>query len=115
MHLSEKQPKPILQITPLSNGRIVSSQVFATDLDSGLNGLIEYSILSGNQGEAFHMDALSGMVTANAILDYEFTNSYRSVPDSGPFCSFILLVANKIVALAMTSCYISLVVKCVSL
>ncbi|KAF0877671.1 PCD23 protein, partial [Crocuta crocuta] len=58
--------------------QIVSSQVFATDLDSGLNGLIEYSILSGNQEEAFHMDALSGMVTANAILDYEFTNSYRS-------------------------------------
>ncbi|XP_077627075.1 protocadherin-23 [Crocuta crocuta] len=59
------------------NAHIV--QVFATDLDSGLNGLIEYSILSGNQEEAFHMDALSGMVTANAILDYEFTNSYSLI------------------------------------
>ncbi|XP_078301800.1 protocadherin-23 [Panthera onca] len=59
------------------NARII--QVFATDLDSGLNGLIEYSILSGNQGDAFHMDALSGVVTANAILDYEFTNSYSLI------------------------------------
>uniref|UniRef100_A0A673T5X8 Dachsous cadherin-related 2 n=1 Tax=Suricata suricatta TaxID=37032 RepID=A0A673T5X8_SURSU len=60
-----------------SNAHII--QVFATDLDSGLNGLIEYSILSGNRGEAFHMDALSGVVTANAILDYEFTNSYSLI------------------------------------
>nr|XP_014593474.2 protocadherin-23 isoform X1 [Equus caballus] len=59
------------------SARIV--QVFATDLDSGLNGLLEYSILSGNHGEAFQMDALSGVITANAILDYEFTNSYSLI------------------------------------
>ncbi|VTJ83622.1 Hypothetical predicted protein, partial [Marmota monax] len=50
--------------------------VFATDLDSGLNGLIEYSILWGNQEEAFQIDALSGVITANSILDYEATSSY---------------------------------------
>lgn len=50
-----------------------------------MNGLTEYSIVSGNQGEAFHIDARSGVVTANAVLDYELTSSYRSVPDSGPF------------------------------
>lgn len=58
--------------------------MLATDLDSGLNGLIEYSILSGNQGEAFQIDALSGVITANGTLDYEFTNSYRLVPGSDP-------------------------------
>ncbi|KAM5230037.1 protocadherin-23 [Hipposideros larvatus] len=51
-------------------------QVFATDLDKGLNGLIEYSIVSGNQGEAFQIDALSGVITANGVLDYELTNAY---------------------------------------
>ncbi|XP_069349341.1 protocadherin-23 [Eulemur rufifrons] len=54
-------------------------QVFATDLDSGLNGLIEYSIVSGNQDEALQIDALSGVVTTNAILDYEFTSSYSLI------------------------------------
>ncbi|XP_054451773.1 protocadherin-23 [Pteronotus mesoamericanus] len=54
-------------------------QVFAADLDSGLNGLIEYSILSGNQGQVFQVDALSGVITANGILDYEFTSSYSLI------------------------------------
>ncbi|EHH26253.1 hypothetical protein EGK_16172 [Macaca mulatta] len=54
-------------------------QVFATDLDSGLNGLIEYSILSGNQEEAFQIDALSGVITTKAILDYEHTSSYSLI------------------------------------
>uniref|UniRef100_A0A7N5K652 Dachsous cadherin-related 2 n=1 Tax=Ailuropoda melanoleuca TaxID=9646 RepID=A0A7N5K652_AILME len=51
-------------------------QVFAADPDSGMNGLPEYSILSGNQGEAFRIDTLSGVITANALLDYELTSSY---------------------------------------
>uniref|UniRef100_A0A8D2D8V5 Dachsous cadherin-related 2 n=1 Tax=Sciurus vulgaris TaxID=55149 RepID=A0A8D2D8V5_SCIVU len=55
------------------------TQVFATDLDSGSNGLIEYSILSGNQEETFQIDALSGVLTANAILDYEVTSSYSLI------------------------------------
>ncbi|KAM8765246.1 protocadherin-23 isoform 2-T2 [Rhynchonycteris naso] len=54
-------------------------QVFATDLDSGFNGLIEYSILSGNKAQAFQIDPLSGVITANGILDYEFTNSYSLI------------------------------------
>ncbi|XP_049761329.1 protocadherin-23 isoform X1 [Elephas maximus indicus] len=54
-------------------------QVFAADPDSGLNGLLEYSILSGNQGDAFQIDALSGVITTNTILDYEFTSSYSLI------------------------------------
>ncbi|XP_068961687.1 protocadherin-23 [Petaurus breviceps papuanus] len=54
-------------------------QVFAVDLDSGLNGQIEYSVLSGNQDEAFQIDAVSGVIATNAILDYELTNSYSLV------------------------------------
>uniref|UniRef100_A0A2K5E9T8 Dachsous cadherin-related 2 n=1 Tax=Aotus nancymaae TaxID=37293 RepID=A0A2K5E9T8_AOTNA len=54
-------------------------QVFATDLDSCLNGLIEYSILSGNQEEAFQIDALSGVITTKAILDYELTSFYSLI------------------------------------
>ncbi|XP_029412632.1 protocadherin-23 isoform X2 [Nannospalax galili] len=55
------------------------TQVFATDLDGGLNGLIQYSIVSGNQGEVFQIDSQSGVVTTSAILDYESTISYSLI------------------------------------
>ncbi|XP_062055036.1 protocadherin-23 [Lepus europaeus] len=51
-------------------------QVFATDLDSGLNGLLEYSLVSGNHEEVFQIDALSGVVTTRVVLDYESSSSY---------------------------------------
>ncbi|XP_014399343.1 PREDICTED: protocadherin-23, partial [Myotis brandtii] len=54
-------------------------QVFAADLDSGLHGLIEYSILAGKQAQVFQIDARSGVITANGILDYEFTSSYSLI------------------------------------
>nr|XP_030734148.2 protocadherin-23 [Globicephala melas] len=54
-------------------------QVFATDQDSGTNGLIEYSILSSNQVQAFQMDTLSGVLTASAVLDYEYTRAYSLI------------------------------------
>ncbi|ELV09857.1 Protocadherin-23, partial [Tupaia chinensis] len=54
-------------------------QVFATDQDSGLNGLVEYSIVSGNREAAFQIDALSGVITANAILDYESVSNYSLI------------------------------------
>ncbi|KFO31684.1 Protocadherin-23 [Fukomys damarensis] len=54
-------------------------QVTASDLDSGLNGVIEYSIVSGNQGEAFRISALSGEVTTNVLLDRETTCSYSLI------------------------------------
>lgn len=57
------------------------------------------------------MDALSGVITANAILDYEFTNSYRFVPNSDPFDQLFCFVSDNIVALGMTSYYVNLFVK----
>ncbi|KAM8968719.1 protocadherin-23 [Sarcophilus harrisii] len=68
--------------TSVSEGQIFNTQiiqVFAVDLDSGLNGQIEYSILSGNQDEAFQIDAVSGVIATNMVLDYELTNSYSLV------------------------------------
>uniref|UniRef100_A0A8C5LC81 Dachsous cadherin related 2 n=1 Tax=Jaculus jaculus TaxID=51337 RepID=A0A8C5LC81_JACJA len=61
----------------LFNAHVI--QVFATDLDGGLNGLVEYSIISGNQDEAFQVDALCGVITTNAILDRESTGSYSLI------------------------------------
>ncbi|NXI40704.1 PCD23 protein, partial [Galbula dea] len=57
-------------------------QVFATDLDSGLNGEIEYSIFSGNEEAAFLIDPARGILTTNAVLDHENTSSYREMAAS---------------------------------
>ncbi|KFV52187.1 Protocadherin-23, partial [Gavia stellata] len=52
-------------------------QVFATDLDSGLNGETEYSILSGNENATFLIDSAQGILATNTVLDHENTSSYR--------------------------------------
>ncbi|XP_067407966.1 protocadherin-23 [Emydura macquarii macquarii] len=54
-------------------------QIFATDLDSGLNGEIEYSILSGNENKAFMIDSTRGILATNVILNREDISSYRLV------------------------------------
>ncbi|NXG41451.1 PCD23 protein, partial [Psilopogon haemacephalus] len=60
-------------------------QVFATDLDSGLNGETEYSILSGNENAAFLIDSARGIITTNAVLDHESASSH----------SLVLLASNR--------------------
>ncbi|NXF99535.1 PCD23 protein, partial [Sakesphorus luctuosus] len=57
-------------------------QVFATDLDSGLNGEIEYSILSGNENATFLIDSARGILATNTVLDHENTSSYRETASS---------------------------------
>ncbi|NWY25347.1 PCD23 protein, partial [Pheucticus melanocephalus] len=59
-------------------------QVFATDLDSGLNGETEYSIVSGNENATFLIDSARGILATNTGLDYENASSYR----------FLLLLAS---------------------
>ncbi|KAM9193151.1 protocadherin-23 [Mergus octosetaceus] len=54
-------------------------QIFATDLDSGLNGETEYSILSGNENATFLIDSARGILATNTILNHENTSSYRLV------------------------------------
>lgn len=52
-------------------------QVFASDVDSGINGQIEYYIVSGNTNEAFILDSVHGILATNALLDHEITPSYK--------------------------------------
>ncbi|XP_029288257.1 LOW QUALITY PROTEIN: protocadherin-23 [Cottoperca gobio] len=54
-------------------------QVFASDADSGMNGLIEYSIVSGNPNEAFVLDSVRGILATNVMLDREIAPSYKLV------------------------------------
>ncbi|XP_030644108.1 LOW QUALITY PROTEIN: protocadherin-23 [Chanos chanos] len=54
-------------------------QVFATDSDSGVNGQIEYSIVSGNHNNAFIIDSVRGILATNAVLDREIIPSYKLV------------------------------------
>lgn len=54
-------------------------QVFASDADSGINGQIEYSIVSGNPNKSFILDSVRGILATNALLDREITPSYKYV------------------------------------
>ncbi|XP_053114005.1 protocadherin-23-like isoform X2 [Hemicordylus capensis] len=54
-------------------------QIYATDPDSGLNGEIEYSIISGNTNKAFLIDSAQGIISTNTVLDREDFSSYRLV------------------------------------
>ncbi|KAK2817251.1 hypothetical protein Q5P01_025442 [Channa striata] len=54
-------------------------QVFATDADSGMNGQIEYSIVSGNDNKAFILDSVRGILATNVFLDREIVPSYKLV------------------------------------
>ncbi|XP_061626478.1 protocadherin-23 isoform X1 [Phyllopteryx taeniolatus] len=54
-------------------------QVFAYDADSGTNGQIEFSIISGNHNGAFILDSVRGILATNAMLDREITSSYKLV------------------------------------
>ncbi|KFW11010.1 Protocadherin-23, partial [Eurypyga helias] len=67
-------------------------QVFATDLDSGLNGETEYSILSGNENATFLIDSARGILATNTVLDHENTSSYRETAASH---SLVLLAADR--------------------
>ncbi|XP_077381246.1 protocadherin-23 [Festucalex cinctus] len=54
-------------------------EVFAHDADSGGNGQIEFSIISGNHNDAFNLDSVTGILANNAMLDREITSSYKLV------------------------------------
>lgn len=54
-------------------------QVLASDADSGMNGQIEYSIISGNHNNAFILDSVRGILATNVMLDREITSSYKLV------------------------------------
>nr|XP_056711025.1 protocadherin-23 [Euleptes europaea] len=54
-------------------------QIYATDPDSGINGEIEYSVLSGNTNEAFLIDSAQGIISAYTVFNREDISSYRLV------------------------------------
>lgn len=60
-----------------SNTVWVFAQVFASDADSGMNGQIEYSVVSGDPHEAFILDSVRGILATNILLDREITPSYK--------------------------------------
>ncbi|KAK8767142.1 hypothetical protein V5799_006076 [Amblyomma americanum] len=51
--------------------------VSATDADTGLNGLVRYSIQSGNINDSFTMEPQSGAMAIHRVLDYESTPEFR--------------------------------------
>lgn len=51
-------------------------RVTATDSDAGLNGVVRFFIISGDDNADFSMDPSSGVLRVQKNLDYERVNSY---------------------------------------
>lgn len=67
-------------------GTFVAS-ITATDEDTGVNALIHYSIVSGNEFRWFNMDSETGLITTRAELDREKSGTIElkiSARDGGP-------------------------------
>ncbi|KAK2546147.1 hypothetical protein Q9966_000616 [Columba livia] len=54
-------------------------RVSASDVDEGINGLIHYSVIKGNEEKRFAIDSSTGQVTLVGKLDHEATASYLLV------------------------------------
>lgn len=81
--------KPFYQASVLENTALTTNvlHVMATDLDDGSNGLVTFSVLSGNTNDAFNIDNSTGFLSVNQNLDREavaFYSLYISASDNAP-------------------------------
>ena len=62
-----------------ASDRPVIGQVAATDLDDGENALLKYSIIGGNQGNAFSIHPENGEIYLQKSIDREKQDSYKLI------------------------------------
>ncbi|KAJ8317251.1 hypothetical protein KUTeg_005155 [Tegillarca granosa] len=71
-------------------------QVSASDVDASTNGVITYSLVSGDGSSYFVIDASTGVITTSALLDYEEKTEYnliiRAADGASPSLSATCLV-----------------------
>ena len=60
-------------------GSVSVISVTASDCDSGDNGRVTYQLVSGNQGDAFSIDAITGNIHTQTMLDRERIDRYLLV------------------------------------
>ena len=72
----DSNTKTILEVYEDVEVDAVIMDVVATDSDVGYNGLVTYSITSGNEEGRFKIDSYSGAISVLMSLDREMTSSY---------------------------------------
>ena len=71
-------------------------RVTATDKDSGANGRVMYSIVTGNDKESFKIDSVTGEITTVESLDHESMKIHMlsvQAKDQGEKCVFVFVLA----------------------
>ena len=76
-------------------------KVTATDKDSGYNGLIVYSIVSGNEGDVFEIDMFSGETRLSSHLDREKKSQYK-LNISASDCGLPIKVSHVFLTISVT-------------
>ncbi|XP_053399963.1 cadherin-related tumor suppressor-like [Mercenaria mercenaria] len=94
-------------------------QVSATDIDIGLNGIVKFFIISGDDNSDFSLDQSSGVIRVQKSLDYERVTKYNLIiqaEDSGEdmrystaTVSITVLDVNDNIPMFLDSPYIGLV------
>ena len=84
-----KFSKAFYQASVLENTALTTNvlHVIATDPDAGSNGLVTFSIVSGNTNDAFAIDNATGFLSVNQNLDREvvaFYSLYIRASDNAP-------------------------------
>ena len=71
----------LVNFTVLENANKGSrvGSVSATDSDIGRNGEVRFSIIKGNDDDAFQIDSISGQITVNGTIDREKQASYMLI------------------------------------
>lgn len=71
----------LVNFTVLENANKGSGvgSVSATDSDIGRNGEVRFSIIKGNDDDAFQIDSISGQITVNGMIDREKQASYMLI------------------------------------
>ena len=69
-------PVTISEIVPVGTSVV---NVTATDADFGINGEIRYAITSGNIGNVFDIDPITGEITVVGTLNHTITQSYTLI------------------------------------
>uniref|UniRef100_A0A3P8WJC5 Cadherin-23 n=1 Tax=Cynoglossus semilaevis TaxID=244447 RepID=A0A3P8WJC5_CYNSE len=74
----EEEYVTVLSEGPDTVGATIAT-VTAIDPDEGLNGTLRYAIAQGNLIQTFHINSISGRITAVKELDYEISNGHYAL------------------------------------
>ena len=77
-------------------------QIQASDDDSGINAIVTYEVLAGNQQNIFRMNSQSGLITLENVVDFEQESEYTLTVSAANTEAAVPLVSTVNVRISIT-------------